>query len=1397
MQWFELKRRIDLEEDVRIPINIYGTSFVLLLLKDENNNIKFYAKTESSKDTLSKYFLVKEEEPPIPEQDYFCIRAQCNRYSDLFGSDLYITDLPALIEELQPNSGIAVMCNIDSNFKRIIHHEHKYAQKKKIKYQRIQIREDRTELFDDGYPVYHDALQNRLNSREPIYLIDLLLFAPSRKDLQKIKEKADALIHPPPGWNHERAKNRQKLLEKLKPPKVSMFKSILDGINLALLGATDKIFFGIKYFSALESTLEEWLQPPNPLVHKTYYGRGLKIPSLPPRREGIRIGELENGEPFYITINDLKKHVHVVGASGFGKSTFLKLLVLKLREEYPDIPIIVIDPHGSLADEIFERIQDKENVLYFHPDRAPFGINPFDLPEGDRLDQSITIGRSNIIDLFTEVLELPEEAQYVKMILRTVITLIYTQGVRNPTVSLVCKVIQAIRNHDDRLKVDPTIQPFIEELKKLDKANPQSYISTLARLERFLGDPYIKKLTFKTTIPFNEIVCGNGNIAKAPLTLFSLPIHQLGTECASLLASTILLKIWFAILERNRQYPALDKPVIVICDEFQLFKGREIIETILTQARKFNLFLIASHQFKEQLCDDGNERLWRALLNNTGFKVVFKTTTVDVFENLDPTFSNKLKSIIANLPTGYAVVQLATSNDSTPFVVKIDNPDNKYIQLRDVNNFRFVKYAPEEDEDPTDKQFEEILNPIRKMIPNPDPLRQKILFHTYERETIPVGDLYALIPISHIKIDEMLLQLEKEKLITVERVSSRSSRVVKLRDNVDIFEEFYKVAPSEKGKKMIREIVIKYFINGYYITPAKQIPRYPKPDLIAIPYKDNSIELDYDNAIAIEIEAHPEKTGMQVGINVTKESVELFNQIHVWTTKSKRELVEQLIEKHINERAIELYDNPYDRELFKEKIRNRIIIYTSEIEEDEEDTKPNQDSTAPTDLNTNNIIKAIEEIFNQKLKQEISNIISQLQEINKQEIDKLESQLNELKVMLRNLANTTQNSNINTIQTNDDNNNKNKVRMRPDTRKKDFARPLSIAPKNNILTPIKSPTNNNIRQSKEDKKETNNIDHTKTTNDNANIEYDKTKTTIDSKVEKEQDKKDENISKNENIDTNADEVQHQTEDKDNKTDNETNTAEKTTITTNDEEQKAKESTNNNIQEGGDDFDSSNSSGTVDDIATALERNIREEDIMSENETVNNDTADPKYHREYENINNIKIKNENTQDNNLKSRLLEALMKCGISIPNFEFIEIKEGTKIHAKFENPKNNLNIKKCDIREFFEERLGQHDIIIEIVKLDEEHIKNTIIKINSIEMHIGYVSLNAKLKSLLNSEDKHITDYEELAIVLNIFKNFGISEIDVFGNPSSYDVKLISYLNNLDNRNGNKILLRLPKQK
>lgn len=83
-----------------------------------------------------------------------------------------------------------------------------------------------------------------------------------------------------------------------------------------------------------------------------------------------------------IPVAERYKHTHLTGMTGSGKSELLKVLIMGdiLRENGS---IILLEPHGDLAQSVTKLVKDKSRLVYINPfldDEKTPTINLFHLP---------------------------------------------------------------------------------------------------------------------------------------------------------------------------------------------------------------------------------------------------------------------------------------------------------------------------------------------------------------------------------------------------------------------------------------------------------------------------------------------------------------------------------------------------------------------------------------------------------------------------------------------------------------------------------------------------------------------------------------------------------------------------------------------------------------------------------------------------------------------------------------------------------------------------------------------------------------------------------------------------------------------------------------------------------
>ena len=101
----------------------------------------------------------------------------------------------------------------------------------------------------------------------------------------------------------------------------------------------------------------------------------------------IEIGILKNSakDKIGISLNDLTKHMLIVGTPGSGKTTFSVSLLDRLWKEF-NIPFLVIEPAKNEYRALIQSIPD---LQIFTPGKSfisPFVFNPFVPPENVKLE---------------------------------------------------------------------------------------------------------------------------------------------------------------------------------------------------------------------------------------------------------------------------------------------------------------------------------------------------------------------------------------------------------------------------------------------------------------------------------------------------------------------------------------------------------------------------------------------------------------------------------------------------------------------------------------------------------------------------------------------------------------------------------------------------------------------------------------------------------------------------------------------------------------------------------------------------------------------------------------------------------------------------------------------------
>jgi len=389
--------------------------------------------------------------------------------------------------------------------------------------------------------------------------------------------------------------------------------------------------------------------------------------------EGIILGESiyqNQKRTIRILSNDRRRHLYTIGQTGVGKSVFLTNMAIQDIQEGKGV--CVIDPHGDLIEAILGLIPKErfKDVVIFDPSdlERPIGLNMLENDPNKPEQKTFVI--NEWIDIFDKLYDLRQVGgPMFEYYLRNALGLLMSDIEEIPTLIDIPRIF----TNQDFLKKkldkcpDPTIVEFWqkEALKisgghDLSLQNVAPYITS--KFSSFISNDYVRPIIAqkKSAINFRKIM------DEQKILLVNLSKGKIGDINASLLGLMIVGKLLMAAFSRIELSEEERKDFYLYIDEFQNFTTPSIA-TILSEARKYRLNLIISHQFIAQLQD----KIREAVFGNVGSMVVFRVGVKDaefLVKQFEPVFN---ENDMINLDNFVAIVKLLVKNIPTrPFTIK-------------------------------------------------------------------------------------------------------------------------------------------------------------------------------------------------------------------------------------------------------------------------------------------------------------------------------------------------------------------------------------------------------------------------------------------------------------------------------------------------------------------------------------------------------------------------------------------------------------------------------------------------------------------------------------------------------------------------------------------------------
>lgn len=402
--------------------------------------------------------------------------------------------------------------------------------------------------------------------------------------------------------------------------------------------------------------------------------------------EGIWLGTAKfrgGSKEIYIKDGeDRMRHVYVVGQTGSGKSWELQSMAL--QDAYNGKGFAVIDPHGSMAKFVLDRIPHEraEDVIYFNPadfDR-PMGFNIMDYY--DEQDKHRVV--NGFLALLTKMFDPNGQGITGPR---------FEQAVRNAMLTAMSKkgstLIEVVRIITDEkwvkeewlpiLKDDMVKKYWTDQMAKTSDFHKSEILGYIvSKFDRFVTNIAMRNIIGQSESSFNvRDVMDNGKIL-----IVDLSKGLIGEENAQFLGLLLVPKILSAALSREDIPEDEREPFYLYVDEFQNFATPDFA-TILSEARKYQLSLNVGNQYISQMTDEVRD----AVFGNVGTLIAMRVGPDDaeyLESQFEPVFT---ASDLVNQKNIHACVKLLVDGKyPPPFSMDTRYSADRYPKNEEVAN---------------------------------------------------------------------------------------------------------------------------------------------------------------------------------------------------------------------------------------------------------------------------------------------------------------------------------------------------------------------------------------------------------------------------------------------------------------------------------------------------------------------------------------------------------------------------------------------------------------------------------------------------------------------------------------------------------------------------------------
>jgi len=369
----------------------------------------------------------------------------------------------------------------------------------------------------------------------------------------------------------------------------------------------------------------------------------------------------------FISDEDRRRHIYIVGQTGTGKSEFLKQMIL--QDINAGHGVCFIDPHGDAAEDILLKIPRARiaDTIYFNPGDGnfPAGLN---IMEAASEDQKHILVNSFIALLYK--LYDPNRTGIMGPMLERAIRNVMLTAMEEPgnTLIEVLRLLTSPQYAATKIPLikDPLIKTYwTEELARTSdfhKSETLGYF--VSKFDRFVTDPTLRNIIgqSKSAFDFREIMDDK------KILIVNLAKGKLGEENSNFLGLLLIPKFLTAAMARVDTAESMRPDFYLYVDEFQNFATTDFVG-IMSEARKYRLNLTAANQYISQI----QPEVRNAVFGNVGTIGAFRVGVDDakyLIDQFAPTFN---EYDLTNNSIGHLYLRmLINGRPAQPFSTSLD-----------------------------------------------------------------------------------------------------------------------------------------------------------------------------------------------------------------------------------------------------------------------------------------------------------------------------------------------------------------------------------------------------------------------------------------------------------------------------------------------------------------------------------------------------------------------------------------------------------------------------------------------------------------------------------------------------------------------------------------------------